>query len=59
MAFVGSHQTLGTGHRVLSSRSSLCSIADGAPLFDDARLSDVFVGIDRTVAEVLKRTRAA
>jgi len=28
-------------------------------LFDDARLSDVYVGIERTVAEVLKRVRVA
>jgi len=28
-------------------------------LFDDARLSDVFVGIDRTVEEVLKRVKTA
>jgi len=28
-------------------------------MFDDARLSDVFVGIDRTVEEVLKRVKPA
>ena len=30
-----------------------------AYMFDDARLSDVFVGIDRTVEEVLKRVKTA
>ena len=39
--------------------TSLEGLLFGAYMFDDARLSDVFVGIDRTVEEVLKRVRPA
>ena len=41
---IGQHQAI--AHKLVTTP---------AYMFDDARLSDVFVGIERCVAEVLKR----
>jgi enhancing lycopene biosynthesis protein 2 len=57
--------TLGARHQARASARDIAVDEDlnlvtaPAYMFDDARLSDVFVGIERTVAEVLKRVRPA
>jgi enhancing lycopene biosynthesis protein 2 len=57
--------TLGARHQARASARDIAVDEDlnlvtaPAYMFDDARLSDVFVGIERTVAEVLKRVRVA
>jgi enhancing lycopene biosynthesis protein 2 len=56
-------EKLGARHQVRASARDIAVDEDlglvttPAYMFDDARLSDVLVGIDRTVAEVLKRVR--
>ncbi len=52
------HQARGSARDIVVDEE-LKLVTAPAYMFDDARLSDVFVGIDRTVAEVLKRVKAA
>ncbi len=50
------HQARGSARDVVVDEA-LKLVTAPAYMFDDARLSDVFVGIDRTVEEVLKRVK--
>jgi enhancing lycopene biosynthesis protein 2 len=52
------HQDRGSAREIVVDED-LKLVTAPAYMFDDARLSDVFVGIDRTVAEVLKRVKPA
>ncbi len=51
------HQDRGSAREIVVDEA-LKLVTAPAYMFDDARLSDVFVGIDRTVEEVLKRVKA-
>ncbi len=53
-ALGASHQELSRVREIVVDEA-LNLITTPAYMFDEARLADVFVGIDRTVAEVLKR----
>jgi enhancing lycopene biosynthesis protein 2 len=54
-------ETLGARHRTVGSAREIivddaCNlVTTAAYMFDDARLSDVWIGIERCVAEVLRR----
>jgi len=52
------HQARGSARDIVVDEA-LNLVTAPAYMFDDARLSDVFVGIDRTVEEVLKRVKTA
>ncbi|MFN8012477.1 MAG: isoprenoid biosynthesis glyoxalase ElbB [Holophagaceae bacterium] len=52
------HQDRGSARDIVVDEG-LKLVTAPAYMFDDARLSDVFVGIDRTVEEVLKRVKTA
>ncbi|HJW09629.1 MAG TPA: isoprenoid biosynthesis glyoxalase ElbB [Holophagaceae bacterium] len=52
------HQDRGSAREIVVDEA-MKLVTTPAYMFDDARLSDVLVGIDRTVAEVLKRVSVA
>jgi len=58
IAALGSRHERHDSAREIAVDEALNLVSTPAYMFDDARLSDVFTGIERTVAEVLRRVKA-